>query len=136
MEKKHKPVTVDRLFRRVFVLNGVELEGDNFWDVEDILGEEFTKVFGKGHVDDLTLSAFAFNTEDDPRIHGKFRFCVYGGIKYEDLKSLLENAKSDILTIEGLYHPVQTPGISHNGVYEDRDTTYIGGKFTIREAKK
>lgn len=124
------------VFKDVFTIDAVEVDTDDYWDIEDILGAEFVRMLNGKGMDDFSFIAYASNTDNDPRIHGQFRFCVYGGVRYEDLKSLLENAKSDILTIEGLYHPVQTPGISHNGVYEDRDTTYIGGKFTIREEKK
>lgn len=125
--------TVEQLFEDVFTLDRVELEGDSFWDVEDILGEEFTKVFGKGHVDDLTLSAFASNTEDDPRIHGTFRFCVYGNGKYRDVEKRLYKMKSDNLKVCNLYHPQLTIGISFSGVYEDDNTTYIGGYYELRK---
>ena len=125
---------LDILFRNVFLVEDVEVEGDEFWDVEDILGEEFIKVFGKGTVDDFSLTAFASNSYEDPRIHGQFRFCVYGGIKYEELKKRLENMQSDILKVEDIYHPQQTYGISFNGVYENEDTTYVGGNYVLRRA--
>lgn len=124
---------LDVLFRNVFLMKDVEVEGDNFWDVEDILGEEFSKVFGKGCVDDFSLSAFASNSYGDPRIHGQFRFCVYGGLKYQELKERLENMQSDTLKVEDIYHPEQTYGISFNGVYEDDNTTYIGGAYELRK---
>ena len=125
---------MDTLFRNVFLMEDVEVEGGDFWDIEDILGEEFSKVFGKGTVDDLSLTAFASNSYEDPRIHGRFRFCVYGGLKYEELKKRLESMQSDILTVEDIYHPEQTYGISFNGVYENEDTTYVGGKYVLRRA--
>ena len=117
-------------------MDGVELDLDENLDLEEIIVKEFQKVFGVGVIDDFALDAYASNTYDDPRIHGSFRFCVYGGIKYSVLKKRLESMKSPILTVEDIYHPEQTYGISFNGVYEDEDTTYIGGNYELRKGEQ
>ena len=127
---------LERAFKEVFTIDYVEVPSEVYWDVEDILGEEFMKVFGHT-IDDFQFTAFASNTGDDPRIHGRFRFCVYGdfkgGIKYGRLKKVLESMQSEHLTIKDIYRPEQTPGISFNGVYEDDNTTYIGGAYELRK---
>lgn len=128
---------IEELFANIFSENReIDYEGLNdkdFWTTEELLEQEFRKGL---EIDDLCLSAFASNTYGDPRIHGRFRFCVYGGIKYQDLKEKLENMKSPILKVMDIYHPEQTYGISFNGVYENEDTTYIGGKYELRKGGK
>lgn len=121
--------TVKKLFEDVFRMENVELD-DDCWTVEEIIDQEFRKVLD---IDDLSITAYASNTYNDLRIHGWFRFCVYGGIKYPELKKKLESMKSPILKVMDIYHPEQTVGISFNGVYEDDDTTYIGGNYELRK---
>ena len=128
--------TIEQLFEEVFTMDSVMVDLDTYWDIEDIIGQEICSVFEKGSVDDLTLSAFASNTHGDTRIHGQFRVCVHGGMKYEDMKQRLESMRSKVLIVSELYHPEPTPGISFNGVYEDEDTTYIGGWYELRGARK
>ena len=124
--------TIEQLFKDIFTVEGKEVDDRDFWTIEEIVEQEFRGVL---EIDDLYLSAYASNSFGDPRIHGQFRFCVYGGLKYEELREQLENMKSDILTVEDIYHPEQTYGISFNGVYEDEDTTYIGGTYVLRKGE-
>lgn len=125
---------IHELFNDVFRMENVALEDGDCWSVEKIIEQEVSKVLEVDlEIDDLCLTAYASNTYDDPRIHGWFRFCVYGGIKYPKLKKKLESMKSPILKVMDIYHPEQTVGISFNGVYEDDDTTYIGGNYELRK---
>lgn len=119
---------IDQLFEDVFRIENRKLEDGDYYTVEEIISQELPKEL---EIDDLCLTAYASNTYGDPRIYGRFRFCVYGGIKYKELKERLENLKSPILKVMDIYHPEQTVGISFNGVYEDEDTTYIGGNYEL-----
>lgn len=124
--------TIEQLFKDIFTIEGKEVDTRDYWAIEEIVEQEFRKVL---EIDDLFLSAYASNSFEDPRVSGHFRFCVYGGIKYKELKEQVENMKSPILEVLNTHHPEPTVGISFNGVYEDEDTTYIEGTYVLRKGE-
>ena len=124
---------VDKVFDTVFTKVYEELEDSEYYSVEDIIYAELGTI--AGGIDDLMLTAYASvgsRDYEEPTIHGEVRFCVYGGVSYEELARKVKSVKSEFLTITSVWHPEQTPGISFNGVYEDEDTTYIGAHYELR----
>lgn len=133
--KKKGNRTVKDLFDKVFTKDCDELDDRAYYYAEDVIETEL----GEIEMDDLMITAFASinPSEDEPAtIHGRLRFCVYGGVPYSEIAEKLRAVKSDFLRITDVWHPEQTPGVSFNGVYENEDTTYVGARYQIRLNKE
>jgi len=125
----------------------IELDDNGFYEVEDYLAGEFEKAVSSINLegpDDFSLSAYvdcdASNTKNaiTIRLHGSFRFCVYGCEQYGKkafvtLRRAIENSKFKGFTVHELYQPEDTFGISFDAIQQTDDMIYIAGKYSFGE---
>lgn len=125
----------------------IELDEHEFYEVEDYLAGEFEQAISSINLegpDDFSLSAYltfhSYKRDKEAylELSGSFRFCVYGCEQYgkkafATLRKAISSYKYKGFSVDELYQPENSVGISFDAIQQTDDMIYIGGHYSFGE---